>query len=512
MNRRWHSYIDHVLLIVLAVSCYLLFFHRLGDVGMLGPDEPRYAGVARAMFQSGDYITPRLNGQPWFEKPVLMYWGAALGYKLFGVNEMGARFPSALSATFCVMLIFWCGRRLWNSTVGFMAFARAASMDMPLTACLTAALVFFLVGVSDGTSTRRRWFYLFYAAIGLGVLAKGPVAFLLPAISLFCFLWIRGAWDEWRTWHPEGVWIALLVALPWYIACTWMNGYEFIRVFIINHNLARFASTVHGHQRPIYFYLPVVLLLTFPWTYMLIPTLRRHFARNEQLIAWWAIVPFVFFSLSGSKLPGYILPMVPSVALLCARELLQPSSSRTFKVATYIEAGTMAFIGVAFGFYGTMINIDPHVSGMLIAVITFSMAIMLSLIALWLTPRFLAAFNATAIVALVLVATSFVFPRFDRTETMKPWEQALGPIVPPGQMVFLYRPARWMEYGLQFYRNNNAMGVGSPEELSGVIGQSRVLCIAEDKTLDELTRQGKLDIEVVHTIGNQTAFWVWHVE
>jgi len=177
--------------------------------------------------------------------------------------------------------------------------------------------------------------------------------------------------------------------------------------------------------------LPVVLLLTFPWTYMLIPTLRRHFARNEQLIAWWAIVPFVFFSLSGSKLPGYILPMVPSVALLCARELLQPSSSRTFKVATYIEAGTMAFIGVAFGFYGTMINIDPHVSGMLIAVITFSMAIMLSLIALWLTPRFLAAFNATAIVALVLVATSFVFPRFDRTETMKPWEQALGLIVPP---------------------------------------------------------------------------------
>jgi 4-amino-4-deoxy-L-arabinose transferase-like glycosyltransferase len=385
-------------------------------------------------------------------------------------------------------------------------------MYMLLTACLTAALVFFIFGVNEVGTKRRLWFYLFYAALGLGVLAKGPVAFLLPLISLFCFLWIRGARAEWRTWCPEGIWVALAIALPWYIACTVVNGYEFIQVFIINHNFARFTSSIHGHQRPFYFYIPVLLLLTFPWTYLLIPAFRRHFARNEQLIAWWAMVPFVFFSLAGSKLPGYILPIVPPIALLCAKELWLPRS-RTFKVATYIEAGTMAFIGVGFGFYGPMINIDPHVSGMLIAIITFGLAVMLSVIALWLSPRFLAAFNVTTILAVVLVATSFIFPRFDRSDTMRPWQEALAAVLPREQMVFMYKPARWMEYGLQFYRYNSARGVGTPRELSeAIVGQSRVLCIAEDKALDELTRQGDLDIEVIHTIGNQTAFWVWHAE
>jgi len=521
MNRRWQPYINHVILLVLAAVCYFLFFYRLGDIGMLGPDEPRYAAVAREMFERGDYVTPRLHGEPWFEKPPLMYWGVAASYALFGVNEFAARFPSAIAAAICVFLVYWCGRRLWDravgfaaalvmaSSVGFLTFARAASMDMPLTACLTAALVFLLVGENATQPSRRWWFYLFYASLGLGVLAKGPVAFVLPAASLVGFLWLRGTWREWRSWHPEGILIALAVALPWYIACTWANGYEFVRIFIINHNFERFTSTIHGHQRPFYFYLPVLLFLTFPWTFLLIPALRRQFARNEQLLAWWTIVPFVFFSLAGSKLPGYILPMVPPIALLCAKELLCPSS-RAFRVAVYIEAGTMAFIGVGFGFYGPMLNVDPHVSGALIAVVALGLATLLAIIALFLTPRYLAAFNVTTIVAIVLMATNFVFARFDKTDTMRPWEQALEQIVPTGEVVFMYKPSRWMEYGMQFYRYNNAKGVGSPEELSQLTAdRDRLLCIAEDKSLDELTRHGNLEIKVVHTIGHQTAFWVW---
>jgi 4-amino-4-deoxy-L-arabinose transferase-like glycosyltransferase len=521
MKRRWEPYIDSVFLLGLFVMSYFLFFHRLGGIGMLGPDEPRYAAIARGMFQSGDYITPRLNGEPWFEKPVLFYWLGALGYKIFGLNEWGARFPSAFAATVTIFLIYWCGRKIWNrsigflaalilaSSVGFFAFARAASTDMPLTACLTAALVFFVAGLNDGTTRRRTWFYLFYLALGLGVLAKGPVALLLPAISLIGFLAVRGSWDEWRTWHPEGIMIALAVSLPWYIACTWVNGFEFIRVFIIGHNLERFATTIYGHQHPFYFYLPVLLLLTFPWTFLIIPTFRRHFSRTEQFLMWWSIVPFAFFSLSASKLPGYILPMVPPIALLCARELAVPSS-RTFKIAVFIEAGTMAFIGVGFGFFNTMINVDPHVSGMLIAIVAFSLAVILSVIAIWLSPLFLAAVNASAIMAVVVVATNMVFPRFDVSDTMRPWERALEQIVPRNQMILLYKPTRSMEYGLQYYRFSNARGIGSPEELARALpNHSRVLCIAEDKSLDELARNGSVDMEVVHTIGNQTAFWVW---
>ncbi len=524
MKPRLYRHLDLIIILALAGLCYLLFFHRLGGIGLIGPDEPRYASVAREMYLTGDYITPRLHGIPWFEKPPLMYWFAALGYAMFGINEWGARFPSALGATICVFLVYVCGRRLWDriagllaavimaSSIGFFAFARAASMDMPLTACLTMALVFFLVGYNDTGPKRRWWFYAFYAALGFGALAKGPVAFALPAFALAGFLVFRGKWSEWRTWHPRGILIGLGIAAPWYLLCTALNGREFINVFIINQNFQRFTSTIHGHDRPFYFYIPVLLLLTFPWTFLLIPTLRRRFGKSEQLMFWWAIVPFAFFSLSGSKLPGYILPMVPPIALLCGKELWQPSS-RSFKTAVFIEAGTMAFIGIAFGFFGNMINLDAHVSGLLIAAVTFGIAAALVVVALWLTPSVLAGFNAITMTLLVLAATNFIFPRFDRAETMRPWDQALSDLVPADQVVFLYKPPRWMEYGLQFYRYNNARGIFSPDEMAALIAKEpRVLCIAEDRTLEELTHLANLDLEVVDTIGNQSAFWVWQVK
>src|SRR6266699_772887 len=245
MKRTLRPYFDPMIIAALAVACYVLFFYGLGGIGLIGPDEPRYAAVAREMLMTGDYVTPRLYGVPWFEKPVLMYWLAAAGYKLFGLNEAGARFPSALGATICVFFVYWCGRKLWDRATGFLAalilapsvgsfaFARAASMDMPLTACLTMSLAFFLVAFNDTTQRRRAWFCGFYAALGLGVLAKGPVAILLPALSLGGFLILRGKWDDWKTWYPKGFWITAAVAAPWYVLCTVANGWEFLKVFFI---------------------------------------------------------------------------------------------------------------------------------------------------------------------------------------------------------------------------------------------------------------------------------------
>src|SRR5205814_8050082 len=132
--------------------------------------------------------------------------------------------------------------------------------------------------------------------------------------------------------------------------------------------------------------------------------------------------------------------------------------------------------------------------------------------AIWLKPMFLAGLNVLAIGALVIVSANLVFPRFDRTDTMRPWERALEQIVPQDEMVVLYKPARWMEYGLQFYRSDHARSVGSPEELAQMMADNPVLCIAEDKSLDELARIGNVDMKVVHTIGNQTAFWVWRAK
>jgi 4-amino-4-deoxy-L-arabinose transferase-like glycosyltransferase len=164
--------------------------------------------------------------------------------------------------------MYWCGRKLWDQAVGFLAalilatsigffaFARAASMDMLLTACLTVAMVFFLVAMNDQTPRRRLWMYGFYAAIGFGILAKGPIAILLPALSLAGFNLLRGKWGDWRTWNLSLVWVTLVVAGPWYFLCTYFNGWPFIGQFFINQNFERFTSNIHGHDRPIYFYFP----------------------------------------------------------------------------------------------------------------------------------------------------------------------------------------------------------------------------------------------------------------
>ena len=524
MKPTLRPYLDHIIIGVLAIVSIAMFFYALGGIGFIGPDEPRYAAIARAMLLSGDYITPRLYGSPWFEKPPLMYWGAVLGYKILGINEAGARFPSALGAALCVFLIYWCGRKVWDRATGFVAalvfatsigsfaFARAASMDMPLTTCLTMALVFFLVGSNDTSPRRRLYFYCFYASLGLGVLAKGPVAVLLPALSLGLFLLVRHKLDDWKTWHPKALWITAAVAVPWFALCTIVNRWEFIKVFFINQNIERFTTTIHGHGRPFYFFLPVLLLLTFPWTFVLISALRRTFSKNEGILWWWAVVPFVFFSISGSKLPGYILPMVPPIALLLGREILQPTS-RVYRVAAFIEAGAMAFIGVAFGFFGSTLNVDPHVSGMVIAIVAFSLAAILSVIAMWLRPVFLAGFNAIAMAALVVTATTMVFPRFDATDTMRPWQPALRQLLPDDQTVILYKPQRWAEYGLEYYRSNHVHSVFSPEELvQAAAAEGRVLCVTEDKTLDEVTHIPEVDLEVVHAIGGHTAFWAWQVK
>jgi 4-amino-4-deoxy-L-arabinose transferase-like glycosyltransferase len=514
-------HLDLLILVLLVVSSYVLFFHGLGNIGFIGPDEPRYASIAAEMYRSGDYITPKLNGSPWFEKPVLMYWGAAIGYAIFGVGEFGARLPSALAATLCVFCVYFAGRRLWDrttgllaalvmaSSIGFFAFARAASMDMLLTASLTIALCSFLVATNTKGDDRRRWFYAFYASLGFGALAKGPIAFVLPGASLFAFLFFRRRLSDWKTFHPGLSWITVAIAAPWYIACTWVNGSAFLREFFLNHNFRRFTTNLYAHPHVFYFYLPVLLMLTLPWTFLMISALRRRFDRNDALLAWWIVLPIVFFSFSVSKLPGYILPVVPAFAMLCARELLR-ERSRLFRIGVFIEAGTMVFIGVAFGFFGEMLSVDPHVDGMLITAVTIVIAAILVVVGLWLKPQVLAVFNLFAMLLLVLFSVSLVVPRFDLTDTMRPWSKALKSLVPDQQIVYLYKPQRSDEYGLGFYRSGNVAAISSPDQMVNLTGsQKEVFCITDNKTLDEVAHIAKVDMKVMLSLGNQTAFLAW---
>ena len=328
------------------------WFSGAGQLGLVGPDEPRYVSIARAMAETGDWVTPRLNGEPWFEKPVLYYWGAAAAFSVFGESEMAARLPSAVAMLIASAALIALALRAFGSSVALalafmlpsmlatIAFARGASTDMVFTATLTLAFVAAvrvvevlhasasgLGGVGRGRE-RLRWLAAWGAALGLAVLAKGPAAVLLAGGSLvLCSLLMR----QWR-WpltfaHPVALAAFALVALPWYVLCSLRNP-DFVRVFLVEHNVQRFLTPVFAHEQPWWYFGGVLVAGLMPWTTVLVPAARDAWRDTSTrrtpaaaLALCWAIVPLVFFSISRSKLPGYILPMFPPLALLMARTL-----------------------------------------------------------------------------------------------------------------------------------------------------------------------------------------------
>ena len=322
--------------ILCSLLAFILFFAGLGAVGFIGPDEPRYADVAREMLRSGDYVTPRLFGTAWFEKPPLYYWLAALGFRL-GVSEVTARLPSAVFACGFLGLWFWFASRLFGkraatlgcillaSTVGWIGFSRAATMDMLLSSTLGAALVFLALWLWENKPLQL---YGFYALLGVATLAKGPLAVVLAGLVALGYLATFREWRQLRRllWTP-----ALLlyfgVAAPWYLLCFQQNGYGFIEEFFLRHNLERFTSAAIGHPQPFWFYVPILAAGIFPWTpLLLLPLLEivrkglRSVLANRQtaFLFYWVALPLVFFSISRNKLPGYLLPVLPPLTLWIA--------------------------------------------------------------------------------------------------------------------------------------------------------------------------------------------------
>lgn len=336
--------------LLLCATLYVCYFSHLSVLGFMGPDEPRYAWIAREMMESHDWTTPRLYGKPWFEKPPLLYWGAGLSFKWFGVNEATARLPSAVSAFLATIALAWLARRLYGeetarwsllllpTTAGMIGFSHAAATDMPFASMLTIAMVCAAVvlGLVRNENTpilpRTPWLalVLFGFFLGAAVLAKGPAAIILcgGAVLIWALLTKRQK-DAFRLLHPVAIASFCATALPWYVRCARRNP-EFLRVFIIEHNFKRFLTPEFQHIQPFWFYLPVVLIALLPWTALLLwstvhgiaRVVRTHAAQNSKwFLACWAGFCLLFFSISRSKLPGYILPALPALVLIFAHSL-----------------------------------------------------------------------------------------------------------------------------------------------------------------------------------------------
>jgi 4-amino-4-deoxy-L-arabinose transferase-like glycosyltransferase len=326
----------------LLVLAGLLFFLRLGSVGLFDADEPAYAGAAREMLARGDWITPHFNGQLRFDKPILFYWLIGLSYRLLGISELAVRCWSALAGVALTLLVAWAGRRWFGARAGLTAglalatnpltvlLGRAAVTDMLLTLCMTAALVAALEALGEAPGRTGRWAALGWGAMGLAVLVKGPIGLLIPAVALGGTSVLlregRPALRRLLPWWGPALFLALTV--PWYALVLAANGRAFLEGFVLKHHVGRFTGVVSSHAGPLWYYLPVLLVGFFPWSAFVprglwaaarLARRRRASTSAERAViasAAWVGTVFLFFSLAATKLPSYLFPAFPALALL----------------------------------------------------------------------------------------------------------------------------------------------------------------------------------------------------
>jgi 4-amino-4-deoxy-L-arabinose transferase-like glycosyltransferase len=494
-------------------TAFFLFYGLVpifgGDgLGLVGADEPRYAQIAREMLMRHDYITPILWGHPWLEKPALYYWRAMFSFREFGVHDWSARLPSASFAFGLITLIYLHIRRfrpggqldaalITASCAGIIAFARGASTDMQLAAPFCIGMLGWYAWYE---TDRKFWLFDLYFFNGAATLAKGPVAPFLALVIILVFTALRREWSLLRRtiWVP-GIALYLAMVLPWYIAVTRRNP-EFLKVFFLQHNLERFATNLYEHEQPGWYFLMVTLLALMPWTVVAIRALADGFVESirewksrrakdrylgfarwgdafPEFLVLWAMVPIVFFSLSRSKLPGYILPSIPPLTILTGDYL-----NRLRRREQGIGARLLLLHAGVAGLMTTLVLLAPWfiVHGrsvpagrmLLAAGVTGFATFLLIVVAV---SHFGVSRLRIATMTPVIVLLFFVFgvgPFFgigaapgskqtiqliDSAYSARPLARILEQMGTPGEPVAVYRVRRDMEFGLSFYRNRRVL-------------------------------------------------------
>jgi 4-amino-4-deoxy-L-arabinose transferase-like glycosyltransferase len=323
----------------LACVFLVLWFGALDEREFFHPDEGRYAEIPREMVASGDWITPRLNGLKYFEKPVLQYWITAVSYLALGEEEFVARLWPALAGFLTLLLVYRMGRRIAGVRAGvvaaavlattfqFFVFSQIVTLDMGLSFFLTLALYGFLASQDRrvAPSRQRNSAILMWAAMALAVLSKGLVGVVLPALVLFAYIAIERDWKLLGRLHwGVGIPVFLLIALPWFVWVQVRNP-EFFQFFFIREHFGRYALDEHRRAGAWYYFLAMLLIGALPWSWLYFKAMFsswrdspiNHFVINPlRLLILWVIAIVVFYSLSRSKLPGYILPVYPALAVL----------------------------------------------------------------------------------------------------------------------------------------------------------------------------------------------------
>lgn len=357
---------QHWLLVSLIVFGLIVWFGGLELRGLFFPDEGRYAEIPLGMLTTGDWITPRLNGLKYFEKPPLQYWATAAIYAVFGTDEWTARLWPALTGFLGIVAVGFAARKLYCARTAIVAAivlmscwayflgGQYLTLDMGLTFFLTVALMAFLWAQQDATAPRIRRYamYLTWIAVALAVLSKGLVALVLPTLAVVAYSLSVRSLCVWRRLHMLGG-LALLMAitLPWFVAVQLQNS-EFFQFFFIKEHFQRFGASGHHRLGAWYYFIVIGVAGMLPWSTALwaaVKSLPSLFRRppdvgfhTERFLLIWVVVIFVFFSISKSKLPAYVLPAFPALALLASRVIV----AAPFRAVGYAAVPTVS-LGIA---------------------------------------------------------------------------------------------------------------------------------------------------------------------
>jgi 4-amino-4-deoxy-L-arabinose transferase-like glycosyltransferase len=326
------------------VAIAVLWFGGLEYRGLFYPDEGRYAEIPREMLASGDWVTPRLNDLKYFEKPPLQYWMTALSFAAFGQDEWTARLWPATAGFLGMLLLAFAGNRtgppgagyvgalVLATSISYFLASQYLTLDMGLTFFLSAALCAFLLAQDQaprGGRAARLWMLAAWASLGCAVLAKGLVGIVLPGLALLAYVLIKGDGSLLRrlAWVKGSI-VFLAIVLPWHVLVQVRNP-EFFSFYVVHEHIQRFLSPEHHRPGPWWYLAVIALLGALPWTPLLPGAIARAIRQRSRapsfdadtfLLLWIAAI-LVFFSMSASKLPAYILPLMPALALLLGRDI-----------------------------------------------------------------------------------------------------------------------------------------------------------------------------------------------
>jgi 4-amino-4-deoxy-L-arabinose transferase-like glycosyltransferase len=335
-SRHWFSDIFYLLA---ALSLFYLLW--IGSYPLFLPDEGRYSEVAREMLNSGDYITPRLNGVPFLDKPILFYWLQAAAIHFLGIKEFALRCIPALFGVLGCLVTYIAGRHLYSRRTGLLSalilataplyfgLAHYANLDLEVAVLTTCTLFSFVIGIKSESRYRKYFLIATYVFSALAVLSKGLLGLALPILIIGAWITVLWRWHLLQKMHLLlGISLFLLISLPWYILVQNANPSFFHHFFIITH-LYRFLSShvVFNNEAPIWFYFPVVIIGFFPWIIFMIPALFKNLTlifksyqenNTELFLLLWIVIVFIFFSIPHAKIVSYIIPLFPPLALVIA--------------------------------------------------------------------------------------------------------------------------------------------------------------------------------------------------